>query len=183
MTAAESQTKQNFAIDPAHTTVQFSVRHLMISKVRGRFAKLTGSLALEPGANVPAAIDVTIDAASIDTREEQRDAHLRSGDFFDVERYPSITFRSKEVSGNDEAFDVRGELTIHGTTRDVVLHGVFEGRGNDPWGNVRVGYEAHATINRKDFGLTWNQMLEAGGVAVGDEVRIELNVEAVAQKS
>ena len=177
-TTVQQQTEQ-FVIDPSHTTVEFVVRHLMISKVRGRFTGVAGGFRLAPGSAIPQDIDVTIDAASVDTREEQRDNHLRSADFLEAERFPSLTYRSSRVEGTADAFRIFGNLTIHGVTREVVLEGAFEGRGTDPWGGQRAGYSAHTTINRKDFGLGWNQALEAGGVLVGEEVRIELNVEAV----
>jgi len=172
------QTVQRYAIDPAHTTVEFVVRHLMITKVRGRFAGVSGGFVLPQGTTLPQDVDITIDTASVDTREAQRDAHLRSPDFLDVERFPAMTYRSTRVEGTPDAFRIHGELTLHGITREVVLQAEFEGQGSDPWGGKRVGYSAHASINRKDFGLTWNQALEAGGVVVGDEVRIELNVQA-----
>ncbi len=171
-----------YAFDPSHSTVEFVVRHLMISKVRGRFAKFTGELQLAAGSDIPQAINATIEAASVDTREEQRDGHLRSADFFDVEKFPHLAFVSRRIEGAADDFKVYGDLTIHGVTREVVLKGTFEGRGADPWGGQRVAYAAHTTINRKDFGLTWNTALETGGVMVSDEVRIELNVEAVQQK-
>lgn len=180
MSLVQERATQVFNIDPAHTSVGFAVRHLMITKVRGRFPAVTGTISVPSGSDVPEAVDVTIDGSSIDTREPQRDEHLRSADFLDVGVYPSITFRSTKITGTPEAFKIYGDLTIHGTTHPVVLEATFEGRANDPWGNLRAGYEAHATISRKDFGLTWNQMLEAGGVAVGDEVRIELGIEAIA---
>jgi polyisoprenoid-binding protein YceI len=168
-----------YALDPAHTTIEFVVRHLMITKVRGRFTAFEGTVEMEPGSDLPACIRATIDARSIDTREEQRDAHLRSADFFDVENFPTLTFESARISGTPDDLTIEGRLTIRGVTRDVSLRGSFEGRANDPWGGVRVGYSAHTTINRKDFGLAWNAALETGGVVVGDEVRIELNVEAI----
>jgi polyisoprenoid-binding protein YceI len=173
------QEKTLYAVDPAHTTVEFVVRHLMITKVRGRFAGVEGSIEMQPGSDLPSAISATVDAASIDTREAQRDAHLRSADFFEVEKYPTLSFHSERIDGTPDDFSIDGKLTIHGVTRDVRLAANFEGRVNDPWGGIRVGYAAHGTINRKDFGLTWNAALETGGVVVGDEVRIELNVEAV----
>lgn len=168
-----------YQLDPAHTTVEFVVRHLMITKVRGRFTKFDGRIELPPGSDLPTRISATIDAASIDTREEQRDAHLRSADFFEVEKYPNLSFESDRIEGTPAQFTVHGRLRLHGVTRDLTLTGSFEGRANDPWGGTRVGYAAHGTINRSDFGLTWNAALETGGVVVGDEVRIELNVEAV----
>jgi len=173
------QEKIVYTLDPAHTTVEFVVRHLMIAKVRGRFTRLDGQVEMRPGSDLPAAIVATIDAASVDTREEQRDGHLRSTDFLDVEKYPHLTFESERIDGTPDEFTIEGRLTLHGVTRNVRLVGSFEGRATDPWGGERIGYAAHGTINRKDFGLTWNAALETGGVVVGDEVRIELNVEAV----
>ena len=170
-----------YAIDPMHAGAEFVVRHLMISKVRGRFSTLEGTISLAPGSDVPKSVEVKIDANSIDTREAQRDAHLRSADFLHVENYPELTYRSTRVEGTPESFKVHGDLTIHGVTRPVTLEGAFEGKTVDPYGNHRVGYSAEAKISRKDFGLTWNQVLETGGVAVGDEIRIELNVEAIRQ--
>jgi polyisoprenoid-binding protein YceI len=176
---AQLQEQSTYTLDKAHTTVEFVVRHLMITKVRGRFTAFDGTIELAPGSEVPTAIKTTIDAASIDTREDQRDAHLRSADFFDVEKYPTLTFESTRIEGIPRDFTVEGKLTIHGVTRGVVLTGSFEGHATDPWGGVRAGYSAHGVINRKDFGLTWNAALETGGVVVGDEVKIELNVEAL----
>jgi polyisoprenoid-binding protein YceI len=173
------QEKAIYAVDPAHTTVEFIVRHLMIAKVRGRFTGLDGQIELAPGSDLPTSITATIDASSIDTREEQRDAHLRSADFFDVENFRHLIFESARIHGTPDDFTIDGKLTIRGITREVKLNGSFEGRATDPWGGLRVGYAAHGTINRKDFGLAWNAALETGGVVVGDEVRIELNVEAV----
>ena len=176
---AQLQEKAIYALDPAHTTVEFVVRHLMITKVRGRFTTFDGQIELAAGSDLPTLMTATIDAASIDTREEQRDAHLRSADFFEVEKFPRLIFESIRIHGTPDDFTVDGKLTIRGITRDVKLSGSFEGRVTDPWGGLRVGYAAHGTINRKDFGLAWNAALETGGVVVGDEVRIELNVEAV----
>ena len=177
-----TQTTSTYALDPAHTTAEFVVRHLMISKVRGRFTSVAGTIEVAEGSNVPTAVDVTIGADSIDTREPQRDAHLKSADFLEAETYPAITFKSTGTDGSGDAFKLLGDLTIHGVTRPVVLDATFEGRTNDPWGNERIGYEAHTKISRKDFGLEWNLALETGGVVVGDEVKIELNVEAIARK-
>jgi polyisoprenoid-binding protein YceI len=176
---AQPQEKALYTLDPAHTTVEFVVRHLMITKVRGRFGKFEGQIELAPASDLPVRLSATIDASSIDTREEQRDAHLRSPDFFEVQKYPQITFESERIEGTSERFTVDGRLTMHGVTRNVRLTGSFEGRANDPWGGVRVGYTAQGTIDRSDFGMTFNAALETGGVLVGDEVRIELNVEAV----
>ena len=177
--SAQVQEKAVYTLDQAHTTIEFVVRHLMITKVRGRFTTFDGQIELTPGSDLPVAISTVINAGSIDTREEQRDAHLRSADFFEVEKYPQLTFESERIEGTPEHFTIDGKLTIRDVTRDVKLTASFEGRASDPWGGTRVGYEAHGTINRKDFGLAWNAALETGGVVVGDEVRIELNVEAI----
>ena len=177
-----TQEQQTYAIDATHSSVEFTVRHMMITKVRGSFGTVAGSIGLAPGSDVPAAIEATIDASSIHTREAQRDAHLRSADFFDVERFPQLTYKSTRIEGDGGSFRVYGELTLHGVTREVVLEGEFEGRGADPWGGQRVSFSAQTKINRKDFGLTWNQALETGGMVVSDEVRIELNVQAVLQQ-
>lgn len=181
MTTAQTQEKLLYTLDQSHSTVEFVVRHLMISKVRGRFAAFEGSIELAPGSDLPQAITATIDVNSIDTREGQRDGHLKSADFFEVEKYPTMSFESTRIDGTPDEFTIHGNLTIHGVTRQVALTGTFEGRGADPWGGQRVGYSAHTTINRKDFGLTWNAALETGGVVVSDEVRIELNVEGILQ--
>ena len=182
ITAQAQQQQVLYTLDPSHSSVEFVVKHLMISKVRGRFAAFQGSIELAPGSDVPQAISATIDASSIDTREAQRDTHLKSADFFDVEKYPNLSFESTRIEGTADEFRAYGNLTIHGVTREVVLAGSFEGRGGDPWGGQRAGYTAHTAINRKDFGLTWNAGLETGGVLVSDEVRIELDVQAVLQK-
>ncbi|MDB5093734.1 MAG: polyisoprenoid-binding protein [Candidatus Eremiobacteraeota bacterium] len=174
-------TVQTYAIDASHTNAEFVVRHLMIAKVRGRFAALAGTIDVPEGSDVPTSIQATLELESLTTSEAQRDAHLKSPDFFDAANHPQITFRSTSITPAGDELAVTGDLTIRGTTLPVVLKATFEGRTIDPWGNRRVGYEAHAKISRKDFGLTWNQALEAGGVAIGDEVKIELAVEAVAQ--
>ena len=168
-------------LDPAHTNVEFSVKHLMLARVKGRFTGVAGTvmLAAEPTAST---VEVVIDAASIDTREAKRDAHLRSADFFDVERFPTITFRSSDVRPAG-AGDLRivGDLTIRDVTREVTLEVTDEGRGTDPWGGERAGFSATAVIDRRDFGLTWNQALETGGVLVGKTAKIEIEAEAVRQ--
>ena len=174
-----SATAAAWQIDPAHTDVGFSVRHLMISTVRGRFASVRGTIVLDEAEPGRSSVDVEIDAASIDTRQEQRDAHLRSADFFDVENHPLLTFRSRSVEQAAEGrLRVTGDLTIRGTTREVVLDVTDEGRGIDPWGGQRAAFSAITTIDRRDFGLTWNQGLETGGVLVSNEVRISLDVQA-----
>ena len=173
-------TTERWSIDTAHSGVHFTVRHMVIAKVRGVFTRWSGTIELDEKDLAASAVTVQIDAASIDTREPQRDAHLRSADFFDVEKYPELTFRSTRVEplGGQE-LRITGDLTIHGMTRQVVLNGEFLGKNKDPWGNLRASFSAKTSIDRKDFGLRWNQLLEAGGVLVGDKVEIELDVEAV----
>lgn len=165
--------------DPAHTGVQFKVRHLMISSVRGEFEKVTGKIVYDEADVTKSTADITIDAASINTRVAKRDEHLRSPDFLDVAKYPAITFRSKRVekTGNG-ALKMTGDLTIRGVTKEVVL--AVEGPSpeiRDPGGNLRVGGQATTKIHRKDFGLTWNKTVDGGGVVVGDEVEITIDVE------
>jgi polyisoprenoid-binding protein YceI len=171
-------------IDSSHSSVHFSVRHLVIAKVRGTFARWSGTVQAAGGDFSKATIDVTIDASSIDTGVAQRDAHLKSPDFFDVAQYPELRFVGKRVeprSGKDVDVVVHGDLTIRGITREVALHVEQHGQAKDPWGNVRAAFTAKTTIDRKDFGLTWNQLLESGGVMVGDRVEIEAEIEAVKQ--
>ena len=157
------------------------MRHLMIATVKGRFADVAGTLVLDDADPLRSRVEVRLQAASIDTRTEQRDQHLRSADFFDVERFPDITFASTRVERAEEGYRVTGRLTMHGVTREVVLAAAEEGRTRDPWGNDRVAFSATAKVNRKDFGLGWNQLLETGGVVVGDDIRISLDVELVRQ--
>lgn len=166
-------------IDAAHSTIGFSIRHMVFSKVRGRFLKYTGAIHLDDDL-AKAWVEVTIDAASIDTGTAQRDTHLRSADFFDAERFAELRFRSTRVESlGGDRLRVTGGLTIRDVTREVVLEVEPAGRGMDPWGNERIGFVARTSIDRKDFGLGWNQLLEAGGVLVGDRVDIELDVQAV----
>jgi polyisoprenoid-binding protein YceI len=166
-------------IDPAHSNVEFAVRHLMISTVKGRFADVKGAIVLDDADVTRSTVDVTIGVASIDTRVGQRDDHLRSGDFFDVERFPAITFRSRRVEQNGDDLKVTGDLTIRDVTREVTLSVTPEGRGTDPWGGVRAGFSATTKITREDFGLTYNQALETGGVLVGSDVKIGIEAELV----
>lgn len=166
-------------IDASHSGVHFSVRHLVVAKVRGRFTRFSGTLAFDEAAPERSSVEVRIDAGSINTGVDQRDEHLRSPDFFNAEKFPAITFLSRRVERADDGFRVTGDLTIHGITREVVLPVEYAGHAKDPWGGERAGFTARLAIERKDFGLTWNQLLEAGGVAVGDKVGIELEIEAV----
>jgi polyisoprenoid-binding protein YceI len=165
-------------LDASHLGIGFAVRHLMIATVRGRFGKAEGSLEVDESQPKSAHVDVTIDVASIDTRQEQRDAHLRSPDFFDAQTFPTIRFVSRGIDGDPHGeFRLIGDLTIRDVTREVVLDVTNEGQGKDPWGNVRVGFSAQGKIDRRDFGLTWNQALETGGIVVGDEVKLSIDAE------
>jgi polyisoprenoid-binding protein YceI len=170
---------ENWNIDPAHTSAQFAVRHLMVSTVRGEFGKVNGTVSLDEQNPTKSSIEATIDVTSLDTRVTKRDDHLKSPDFFDVATYPTITFKSKRIEAVGEGkFKVIGDLTMHGVTKEVVLN--VEGSPKplkDPSGNLRIGGVAMTKLNRKDFGLTWNKALEAGGVVVGDDVDVTIDVE------
>lgn len=178
MTSIHDLTPGTWALDPAHTTVAFVARHLMITKVRGRFSGVEGIITV-PEDRLRASVSATIDMASVDTRDEARDAHLRGSDFFDVEHHPTMTFTSSEVRGDGDDFVLVGDLTIKGVTRPVELSLDFDGVSGDPWGGTRAGFTAKGEINRKDWGLEWNVALESGGVLVGEKVRLELDVQAV----
>lgn len=171
-------------IDASHSNASFSVRHMMITNVRGEFQKLEGKVTWDPAHAEATQIDASIDVASLNTREEKRDGHLKSPDFFDAEKFPTLHFKSKSVKAKgSEELSVTGDLTIHGVTKEVVLD--VEGPSapsTDPFGNVRVGATATTKIKRDDFGLTWNAALEAGGVLVGHEVKITIDISLIKQK-
>ena len=175
-----ASTTTTWKIDPAHSNVEFSVRHLMITTVRGRFGDVSGTVTRDDTDPSNGVVDITIGTASIDTREAQRDAHLRSADFFDAEKFPAITFRSTRIEGGrGDRFTVVGDLTIRGVSREVALDVTSEGTAKDAWGGERAGFSATTKIKRSEFGLTWNQLLETGGVAVGDEVKISIEAQLV----
>jgi polyisoprenoid-binding protein YceI len=172
---------RTYTIDKAHSEAVFLVRHL-VTRVRGRFSDFEGTIQLHEAAPELSSVQFSVKAASIDTNEKDRDAHLRSADFFDVENHPTLTFRSTRVlSKGGGQFDVVGDLTIRGVTKAITLPVTDLGRAKDPWGNQRAGFEAETTINRKDFGLTWNAALETGGFLVGDDVKVTLSIQAIAQ--
>lgn len=173
----------NWTIDPNHSTAQFTVRHLAISNVSGNFTKVTGSAVLNEKDITQSQVSATIDVSSVDTRVEARDKDLRSPNFFEVEKYPTMEFKSKRISSAGGKLQVTGDLTIHGTTREVTLD--VDGPTpelNDPWGNVRRGFSATTAINRKDFGLVYNNLLKTGEAVVGDNVKIQIDVEMVKKK-
>jgi polyisoprenoid-binding protein YceI len=166
-------------IDPAHTSAQFAVRHLMVSTVRGNMGKTTGTVSLDDADLTQSSVEAIIDVSGLDTREPKRDTHLKSPDFFDVEKYPTMTFKSKKVEKvSDMKYKVTGDLTIKGTTKEVVLE--VEGSPkpmSDPFGNTKLGGVARTKINRQDFGISWSKALDGGGLVVGDEVEITIDVE------
>ena len=174
-----------WALDPSHSVVEFSAKHMMITTVRGQFGTVEGKIVVNETNPQESTAEVEIDAAGIDTRAEQRDTHLRSADFLDVENFPKLTFRSRRVDGSwkeaGDTFKVIGDLTIRGTTREVTLDVTYEGAGKDPWGGERVSFSADTKIDRRDYGLVWNVGLETGGVLVSHEIRIHLEAQAVKQ--
>lgn len=176
-TAAASST---WDIDPAHTLAEFSVKHMMITTVRGRFGAVSGTVELDEARPEKSKVEVEIDAQSIDTREEKRDGHLRSADFLEVEKHPKITFRSTRVTAKGEdRFEVEGDLTIRGVTKPTVLDVKREGSAKSPWGQEVMGFTADTKLDRREYGLQWNQALETGGVLVGNEVKVHLEVELI----
>jgi polyisoprenoid-binding protein YceI len=172
---------RTWQLDTSHTNVEFAVKHLMISTVKGRFADVTGTVTADPENPQNFSLDIAIGTASIDTRQDQRDAHLRSPDFFDADKWPSIHFVGKRIEGDvQNDFTVIGDMTIRDVTREIALDVTNEGSVRDPWGNDRVGFSAKTKIDRRDFGLTWNAALETGGFVVGDEVKISIDAEFTA---
>jgi polyisoprenoid-binding protein YceI len=173
---------QTWQFDLSHSSINFHVRHLMVSKVHGRFTKWDGMLELDPENLANSRVEVTIDAASIETQEPKRDDHLRSPDFFEVEKYPQLTFKGTKIEKkSDDRYALTGDLTIHGVTRSVTLDVEGGDVVKDPWGGVRTGYSAKTAISRKDYGLTWNVALETGGIVVGDKIEITLEIEAISK--
>lgn len=172
----------SYQIDPTHSSIAFTARHMMFAKVHGRFGRFTSELGLDPADLGHSSVKVEIDASSIDTGVADRDNHLRSVDFLDVANHPTIRFESRKVETSGERVTVTGDLTIRGATRSVSLEVTKEGQGKDPWGNQRVLFAAKTSILRSDFGLTWNQAIEAGGVLVSDKIEIAIDVQAVEQK-
>lgn len=172
-------TSKTWTIDPTHSGIHFSVRHMVFAKVRGRFGAFSGTLQLDQKDLTKSKVEAEIEAESIDTGVADRDKHLRSADFLDVERFPKLLFKSKHLEKEGEGYRVIGDLTIADVTREVVLTTDYAGQAQDPWGNQRVAFTAKTSLNRAEFGLKWNQALEAGGVLVGDKIEIEIEVQAV----
>ncbi len=171
----------DWTIDGSHSLAEFSVKHMMVSTVKGRFQKKRGNISWDEANPANSSVEATIDATSITTNDEKRDAHLASADFFETEKYPTITFKSTRVEArNADNFKVTGELTMHGVTREVTLDVEYNGSGQNPWGMTIAGFTAKTSLSRKDYGLNWNVALETGGVLVSDKVKINLEIEAVA---
>lgn len=182
-TKTSTSAAKRWQIDASHSSVGFSVRHMMITNVKGEFEKFEGEVSYDPTQPAAAQVRASIDVASITTREEKRDQHLRSADFFDAAQFPTITFQSRRASRKGGSLEIEGELSIHGTTRDVTLIvSDLTEEHTDPWGNLRIGASAKTKVKRSDFGMQWNNVLEAGGVLVGDEVTIQIEVSLVRSK-
>ena len=182
MTTATAAAVRTYQIDKAHSEAAFQVRHL-ITRVRGRFTDFEGTIRFDESQPAGSAVEFTIQAASIDTGVSDRDAHLRSDDFFAVETHPTIAFRSTSIAAKGaDAFEVTGHLTMRGVTKEVVLPVTYLGKAVDPWGNEKVAFEGEVTLNRKEFGLNWNAAIETGGFLVGDEVKVSLSIQAAAAK-
>ncbi len=177
--AAESA---RYAVDPDHSIIEFQVKHMVISKTTGRFTDFTGFVDLDAEAGQVKAIEATIKAASLNTNHDKRDAHLRGPDFFDVDKYPALLYKMKNLKKMGDEYTAFGDLTLHGVTQEVTLVGTMNGVTKDPWGNVRAGFTGKGKLNRKDFGMNWNKALDSGGLIVGDEVDIRLEIEAIKAK-
>jgi polyisoprenoid-binding protein YceI len=172
-------TKQKWAVDAVHSSIDFSIKHLVIAKAKGNFQSFEATIEADPEDLTTADIEFTVDIASIDTRNADRDNHLRSADFFDIENYPKLTFKStKIVKTDDGEYDVTGDLSLHGVTRPETFKITYEGTAKDPWGNEKVGFSGSGTINREDYGLTYNAALETGGVLLGSKVNVTIEIEA-----
>lgn len=171
-----------YDVDPDHSTIGFSVDHMVVSKTRGQFMEYTGFIEMDPDAKTVKTIEATIKTPSITTNHQKRDTHLKSPDFFDVEKYPTMAYKMKSYHKNGDGYMAVGDLTLHGVTKEITLLGNFNGVNKDPWGNTRAGFTAEGKVNRKDFGINWNKALDNGGVIVGNEVLIKLDVEAIKAK-
>ncbi|PZE22309.1 YceI family protein [Paenibacillus xerothermodurans] len=175
-------TKTKWSVDPTHSSIDFTIRHMMIAKVKGTFHNFAAEIDADPEDLTTAQVQFTIDLNSIDTRNKERDDHLRTADFFDVQQHPALVFRSTSiVTTGDGEYDVTGEVSLHGVTRSETFSVVYEGAGIDPWGNAKVGFSGQGSIKRSDYGLTYNAALETGGVLIGDEVKIDIEIEAAKQ--
>src|SRR5262245_22024265 len=173
---------ERWNVDPEHSTIEFRVAHMLVSKTTGRFTEYQGFIDMDAEAGTVKAIEATIKSASVNTNHGKRDAHLRNADFFDVEKYPTMAYRMKHYQKTADGYQAVGELTIRGVTKDITLTGNFNGVAKDPWGNLRAGFNGEGKLNRKDFGMVWSKTLDGGGVVVGDEVLIKLDIECIKAK-
>jgi polyisoprenoid-binding protein YceI len=182
-TTLQERGTTTWSIDATHTTVEFSVKHMMLTTVRGRVSGVSGTIEIDQENPAASSASVELDRTTIETGNDQRDAHLRSPDFFDVEQFPTITFRTRRIAGaraeEGASFRVVGDLTVRGVTREITLDATYEGQGRDPWGGDRVSFSAEGKLDRRDFGLTWNAALETGGVLVSNDVKVRIDVQAV----
>lgn len=179
--AAQAETAR-YDVDPEHSTIEFRVAHMVISKTTGHFKDYSGYIEMDPEAQTVKTIEATIKTASVNTNHEKRDTHLRTPDFFDAEKYPIMTYKLKQYQKNGDHYTALGDLTLRGVTKEISLTGNFNGITKDPWGNVRAGFNAEGKLNRKDFGMVWNKALDSGGLVVGDEVFIKLDIECIKAK-
>lgn len=181
-TTAEKVSITTWKIDPSHSSIEFSAKHMMISTVRGRMGAVNGEIIADESNPANSSVEITVDIAGLTTNDTNRDTHLRSADFFDAENHPEATFKSVSIEPlSDDKFRVTGDLTIRGISKSITLDVEREGEGVDPWGNVKAAFAATTTLNRKDFGLNWNVALEAGGVLVSEKIKLELTVQAAKQ--
>jgi polyisoprenoid-binding protein YceI len=171
-----------WTVDTDHSTIEFRVAHMLVSKTTGRFTDYQGFIDMDAEEGTVKAIEATIKTVSVNTNHEKRDAHLRNADFFDVEKYPTMTYRMKHYTKTADGYQAVGELTLRGVTKDITLVGNFNGVAKDPWGNLRAGFNAEGKLNRKDFGIVWSKTLDGGGLVVGDEVSIKLDIECIKAK-
>jgi polyisoprenoid-binding protein YceI len=169
-------------VDPDHSIIEFRVAHMMVSKTAGRFTDYSGFVEMDADTETFKRIEAVINTASVNTNQEKRDAHLRNADFFDVEKFPTMTYKLKSYKKQGEMYTAVGELTLRGVTKEITLVGTFNGVTKDPWGNMRAGFNAEGKLNRKDFGMIWNKTLDSGGLVVGDEVQIRLDIECIKAK-
>ncbi|MFO0707159.1 MAG: YceI family protein [Nitrospira sp.] len=169
-------------LDPDHSIIEFRVAHMVVSKTAGKFMDYTGVVEMDPDAHQFKTIEASINTASVNTNHEKRDAHLRNADFFDVEKYPTMTYKMKSYKKTGDSYTALGDLTLHGVTKEIALVGTFNGVTKDPWGNTRAGFTAEGKLNRKDFGMVWNKTLDTGGFVVGEEVQIRLDIECIKSK-
>ncbi|HEV8021492.1 MAG TPA: YceI family protein [Candidatus Lustribacter sp.] len=175
-------TTRTYSIDPAHSDISFAIRHLMLTKIRGTFHGLTGTIRLGESGDVPTKIEAEIDVTTVDTQEPKRDGHLQAPDFFNSAEHSKMKFVSTSINGSGSTFTVTGDLTLRGVTKSVTLNGTVAGHVTDPWGNDRIGWSATTRINRADFGITFNQPIAGGGVMLGDDVDVTLEIQAIPAK-